>query len=94
MGNPSKKINDNDYSDQLKAINDREQWQKEFIARQDFVKTQVEQRKQLRKVPKAAWIFMAIWGGVFAFSIMLFLMSFNPTTKPLVSKILGAFSVF
>lgn len=94
MGNPAKKNNENASQNNLKIMQEREKWQQEFVSRQDYMTQQVKQRRELRKVPKAAWAFMAIWAGVFGFSILLFLMSFNPATKGIVKSIIGAFKVF
>ena len=94
MSKPARKNNDLDSNRNLQLLEEREMWQKEFIARQNIIQEQVKHRKEKQRVPKAAWAFMAIWGAVFAFSIILFLMSFNPATKDIVSKIIGAFRVF
>ncbi len=75
-------------------IEERDRWQREFVARQNMVAQQMAHRKEMRKVPKMAKAFIMLWGGVLAFVVVLFIMSFNPSTKPIVSKILGAFKVF
>ena len=95
MGNAAnnKKL-DQETRREAQRAQERETWQKEFIARQEFMKHQVEHRKELRKVPKAAWIFMAGWGGIFVIACLLFLMSFNPATSEFVNKVLGSFKVF
>ena len=75
-------------------VDEREKWQKEFVARQAMVEQQMTHRKEMRKVPKVAKAFILLWGGVLAFTVILFMMSFHPSTKVLVSNILGSFKVF
>lgn len=75
-------------------IEERERWQREFVARQAMVEQQMAHRREMRKVPKVAKAFIVLWASVLAFVVVLFIMSFNPATKNIVSNILGAFKVF
>lgn len=85
---------DNKRLKEKSMVAEREKWQKEFVARQAMVEQQMAHRKEMRKVPKVAKAFILLWGGVLACSVILFMMSFHPSTKELVSKILGSFKVF
>ena len=79
---------------ELAKQQEREKWQREFVARQSMVEQQMAHRKEMRKVPKVAKAFILIWGSALAFVVVLFMMSFHPGTKQLVSNILGSFRVF
>jgi uncharacterized membrane protein YvbJ len=75
-------------------LEERERWQREFVARQAMVEQQMAHRKEMRKVPKVAKAFLILWGSVFVFSVLLFIMSFHPATKNLVASLLSSFKVF
>ena len=95
MGNPAKKNNNEiEARREQEKVAERKQWQEEFVARQQLVQKQMEHRRKMRKVPKVAWAFMALWGSVFVIACLLFIMSFNPATSGIVTKIIGAFKVF
>lgn len=95
----AKKLDKNAAQEKEKAkerakIEERERWQREFVARQAMVEQQVAHRREMRKVPKVAKLFLVLWGAVLVFTMVLFAMSFHPGTKHIVSNILGAFKVF
>lgn len=74
-------------------VEEREKWQREFVARQAMVEQQMAHRKEMRKVPKVAKVFIIFWAGILGLTVILFMMSFHPSTKQLVSNILGSFKV-
>lgn len=95
----AKKLDKNAAQEKEKAkerakIEERERWQREFVARQAMVEQQMAHRREMRKVPKVAKAFILLWGLVLAFTVVLFVMSFHPATKSTVANILGAFKVF
>lgn len=94
MGKPAKKDNEQAKARERQKLAERENWQREFIARQNLIVQQVAKRNELRKIPKPILVFLGL--GFFALMgvMALFVMSFNPATKGIVQNIIGAFKVF
>ncbi|MBK22777.1 MAG: hypothetical protein CME70_02130 [Halobacteriovorax sp.] len=95
MANAAKKKNSEDQQKREQQRQaEREQWQQEFIARQNFMQSQMEHRRELRKLPKSALIFIGFLALVFSASVVLFLMSFNPATSSIVDKVMSFFKFY
>ncbi|MCO4754769.1 MAG: hypothetical protein KC478_09805 [Bacteriovoracaceae bacterium] len=95
MSNAAKKNNlEEQAKREQQRIAEREQWQKEFIARQNLMQSQMEHRRQLQKLPKSTWIFLGAMSLMLGASVILFVMSFNPATSGLVDKVMSIFKFY
>lgn len=77
-----------------KQIDDGAHFNQGSSAQQEYIQGLVRERQNKMKVPKFAWVFMGLVAAAFFGVIVLFMMSFNPSTKDFVDKAIGSFKVF